>query len=93
MKYDKNHQAFLIPILSLAIAIGLLPYLPPKIPMQFQMNGEVTWAVSKYIAIWILPVIECVLILYKRHEPIKSKLYVYVIALSILQFIVLFIAM
>lgn len=82
MKKLKDNKVFLFPVILILISLVMLPLLPDEIPMQFQMDGEVSWYLSKYLAIWIIPAVECLLILRYRNME-KNKIYVILALLTI----------
>ena len=45
MKLSKNE--LLVLIIPVVVAILLIPILPDKIPMQFDMHGNVNWYLDK----------------------------------------------
>ena len=84
MKNLKKYIVFIFPVILIFLSVLCLPLLPAQIPIQFRMNGEVTSTLSKYLAIWILPSIECLLIIrYKKNK--KIFLYLFLLFLSCIQ--------
>jgi uncharacterized membrane protein len=45
MKFNKSEM--LVLIIPVVVAILLIPVLPDKIPMQFDMQGNVNWYLDK----------------------------------------------
>ena len=88
MKNLKEYIVFIFPVILIFLSVLCLPLLPAQIPIQFRMNGEVTSTLSKYLAIWILPSIECLLIIrYKKNK--KIFLYLFLLFLSCIQIAVI----
>lgn len=48
----KDWLVLIIPV-AVIVLIMLIPAIPDKIPMQFNMNGEANW----YLPKWIFPII------------------------------------
>ena len=50
--------------LLLLVSLLLYPRLPNELPMQFSLSGEVNRTMNKEFAIWCIPVLEAVILLY-----------------------------
>lgn len=58
MKF-KDWLVLIIPVAFLTILM-LMPFVPEQIPMQWSLNGEVNWSMSK----WFLPLVGAVPFLF-----------------------------
>lgn len=57
---DNSHLAsvnFVIVLLMFIISAVLLAFLPDAIPMQWQMDGTVSYTLPSYIGVWAIPII------------------------------------
>lgn len=60
----KDWLILFIPVIVIAL-IMLLPFIPDKIPMQYNIKGEVNWYLSK----WLFPIIGVIpFAIYKKNS-------------------------
>ena len=64
MVFLKKYGAYGIPVCLLLVSLLLYPRLPNELPMQFSLSGEVNRTMNKEFAIWCIPVLEAVILLY-----------------------------
>ena len=64
MVFLKKYGAYGIPVCLLLVSLLLYSRLPNELPMQFSLSGEVNRTMNKEFAIWCIPVLEAVILLY-----------------------------
>lgn len=64
MTFLKKYWVYAIPAGLLIVSLLLYPHLPDELPMQFSFSGEVSRTMNKGLAIWCIPIVEFMLLLY-----------------------------
>ena len=67
------------------LSLLLYPRLPNELPMQFSLSGEVNRTMNKEFAIWCIPVLEAVILMYTDRTDNRIAGLAIAILLTIIQ--------
>lgn len=85
MTFLKKYSVYAIPAALLVVSLLLYPHLPDELPMQFSLSGEVNRTMSKGFAIWCIPVLEAVILLYTDYRDNRIAGIAIAVLLTVVQ--------